>query len=394
MTALMLVSMALEIVILLILMLHSRDHILRSFPEREPSAAVSGPWPAYPRVALIVPLTGNTSEMRTALESLLNQAYPDFETIFVTRDLEDPATALVRNLLSRHAGARHIVSGPATGCSQKNHNILAAVGALDDTVEILVFCDSTHEAQPHFLRELIYPVATGAAVLTCGFHRISPGDTRVGTLGMLQTVMSLHLLHGFHFIALPWGGATAVLRSAFQEHQVAEVLGQNVLDDFPLGLRLLHAGIRAVPVAAATLNTPLSGQTLAGWSAWLTRQMLYAKYIMPATWLAFVLAIWLLAAPILFSVLAALGGLVGLAPPGLAFTGLGFLALLTGIGAWCRCLVPHKIPLGPWLLAFYANIFMIGWCYFQTWRTDTLAWRGISYRVTWGGRVREIILKG
>jgi hypothetical protein len=28
----------------------------------------------------------------------------------------------------------------------------------------------------------------------------------------------------------------------------------------------------------------------------------------------------------------------------------------------------------------------------MTWRIDTIAWRGISYRVTWGGRVREIIL--
>jgi len=386
--------MALEILLLLILLLHSRAHVLRSFPERGPSAAVTGAWPAYPRVALIVPLTGNTPVMRPALESLLNQAYPDFETVFVTRDLEDPATALVRSLLSRRAKARHVVSGPATGCSQKNHNILAAVGTLDDAAEVLVFCDSTHTAPPHFLRELIHPVVTGAAVLTSGFHRIIPGDTRLGTLGMLQTVMSLHLLHGFHAIALPWGGATAVLRPAFRDHQVAGVLGQNVLDDFPLGLRLLKAGIRSVPVPGAILNTPLSGQTLDGWSAWLTRQLLYLKYIMPATWLAAALAVWVLAAPIIFSVVAALGGLAGLAPPSLALTGLGFLALLTGVGTWCRSLVPYRVPLGPWLLAFYANLFMICWCYLKTWRTDTIAWRGISYRVTWGGRVREIIQKG
>ncbi len=394
MTALILVSMTLEIVGVLILLLHSRAHVRRSFPGQEPSAAVIGPWPAYPRVALIVPLTGNTPEMRPALESLLNQPYPDFETIFVTRDLEDPATALVQDLLSRYAKARHIVSGPATGCCQKNHNILAAIRNLDDAVQILVFCDSTHTAPPCFLRELVHPLASGAAVLTSGFHRIVPGDTRVATLGMLQTVMFLHLLHGFHAIALPWGGATAVLRSAFEEHQVAAVLGQNVLDDFPLGLRLLKAGIRSVPVPGAILNTPLRGQTLDGWSTWLTRQLLYLKYIMPATWLAALLAVWVLIAPICLGALAALGGLAGLVPPSLAWTSLGFLALLTGLGAWCRSLVPGKIPLGHWLLAFYANIFMAGWCYFQTWRTGTLAWRGISYRVTWGGRVREIILKG
>ena len=360
MTALVLASMALELLLLLVLLLHSRQHVRRSFPGRDPGGASpeSGIWPAYPRVALIVPLTGNSPEMETALKSLLNQPYPNYETLLVTRDLEDPATPLVRALLSRHPHSRHIVSGPAAGCSQKNHNILAGVGALNDSVEILVFCDSTHQAPPTFLRDLIYPLATGAAVLTSGFHRIIPGDARVATLGMLQTVLTLHLLHGFAAIALPWGGATAVLRSAFHDYGVAGVLRENVLDDFPLGLHLLRFGIRTAPVATAILNTNLSGQTLAGWSTWLTRQMLYLKYIMPGTWLAAALAGLILIAPILLGALAALGGLVGLVTPSLALTGLGFLLGLTALGAWCRTLVPQKIPLGPWLLGFYANIFM------------------------------------
>ncbi|MGB8991626.1 MAG: glycosyltransferase [Desulfobaccales bacterium] len=392
MTALILVTMALELALLLTLLLHSREHVRRSFPGRKPegAAAEAGVWPPYPKVALIVPLTGNSPEMQAALESLLSQNYPNYETLFVTRDLGDPATALVQGLLSRYPRSRHIVSGPAAGCSQKNHNILVAVGALDDAVDILVFCDSTHEAPPEFLRELIRPLVSGAAALTSGFHRIVPGDARVATLGMLQTVMSLHLMHGFAAFALPWGGATAVLRSVFRDSGVAGILGGNILDDFPLGLHLLRFGIRARLVATAILNTSLSGQTLAGWSTWLTRQLLYLKYIMPMTWLAAALAGWVLAGPIIFSVLASVGGLVGLVSPPLALTGLGFLAVLTGIGAWCRSLVPQKVPLGPWLLAFYANLLMACWCYLNTWRTDTIAWRGISYRVTWGGRVREI----
>jgi hypothetical protein len=260
-------------------------------------------------------------------------------------------------------------------------------------VEILVFCDSTHEAPPNFLQELIHPLATGAAVLTTGFHRIIPGDARVATLGMLQTVLTIHLLHSLPNVILPWGGATAILRSVFSESGVDQVWGSSMLDDLPLGRRLLQFGIRVVPVAAATMGTRLTGQTLDGWSTWLTRQILYAKYCLPLSWLAASLAVVGLAGPILLAGLAVLGGLVGLAAPPLALASLGFLLVLTAIGAWCRTLVPQKVPLGPWLLAFYANIFMASWCYLKTWRTDILSWRGISYRVTWGGRVREIILK-
>jgi ceramide glucosyltransferase len=390
----MLASMALEIVLLLVLLLYSRGHVRRSFPGCDPggSAPESEAWPACPRVALIVPLTGNSPEMEAALTSLLTQPYPNYETVLVTRDLNDPATPLIRALLSRHPHSRHIVSGPAAGCSQKNRNILAGVAALDDAVEILVFCDSTHQARPNFLRDLIHPLITGTASLTSGFHRVVPGDARIPTLGMLQTVLTLHLLHGFAAIALPWGGATAVLRSVFHACGIAGVLGQNVLDDFPLGLRLLRFGIRTVPVATAILDTPLAGQTMGGWNTWLTRQLLYLKYCLPGTWLAAAAAVWVLAGPILLGVLATLGGAVGLAPPPLALISLGFLLTLTAIGAWCRTLIPHPAPLGPWLLAFYANIFMACWGYIQTWRTNTIAWRGISYRVTWGGRVQKIIL--
>ena len=387
--------MVLELLVLMVLLAHSRHHVRRSFPGADPGgpSPASGTWPAYPRVALIVPLTGNSPEMPAALTSLLTQTYPNYETVLVTRDPEDPATSLVRRLLSRHRNVRHIVSGPASGCSQKNHNILAGLGVLDDSVEILVFCDSTHEAPPNFLQELIHPLATGAAVLTTGFHRIIPGDARVATLGMLLTVLTIHLLHSLPSVILPWGGATAILRSVFGESGVEGVWGSSMLDDLPLGRRLLRFGIRVVPVAAANMSTKLTGQTLEGWSTWLTRQILYAKYCLPLSWLAASLAVVGLGGPILLAGLAVLGGLVGLAAPPLALASLGFLLVFTAIGAWCRTLVPQKVPLGPWLLAFYANICMAIWCYLKTWRTNILSWRGISYRVTWGGRVREIILK-
>jgi len=381
--------MVLELLLLLTLMLYSREHVRRSFPGRQPETVF---WPTSPKVAVIVPLTGNSPEMCAALESLLSQPYPNYETLLVTRDPEDPATPLVRELLSRHALVRHIVSGPTTSGSQKNHSILAGIGAVSDDTEILVFCDSTHQAPPNFLRDLINLIVTGQAVITSGFHRIIPGDARISTLGMLQTVLALHLLHGIPDIALPWGGAIAMLRAAFHDYGLAAVLKENVLDDFPMGQRLLRFGIRSVPVATAILNTDLSGQTRRGWEIWLTRQMLYLKYCLPGTWLAAALVVWLLAGPILLAALAGLGGILGVVAPPLALASWGFLLALTALGTWFRTLVPAPVPLGRWLLGFYANIFMACWCYLKTWQTDIIAWRGISYRVTWGGRVKQIIL--
>lgn len=386
-------SMALELALLLTILIHSRAHVRQSFPGSNGNGTNRNwHWPRYPRVAVILPLTGNSPEMLAALESLFNQTYPNYEILLVTRDAEDSATPLVRKLLSRHARARHIISGPASTCSQKNYNLLAGVKALNGEGEILVFCDSTHQAPPNFLADLIHPLVTGPAVMSTGFHRIIPGDSRIATIGMLQTVLSIHLLHGIHTIAMPWGGATAIYKDVFHQYEVEGTLGENVLDDFPLGQRLLRHGIRTKPVATAILNTDLSGQTRRGWETWLTRQLLYLKYCMPLTWLGSSLLAAVIVGPVIFSILASLGGILGIVAPPTAMTGLGFLMIFTALGGWLRSLVPVPIPLGRWLVAFYANMFMAFWCYIKTWLTGIIAWRGISYRVTWGGRVKEIIV--
>ena len=392
--ALILASMALELLLFLGFFLHSRAHVRRSFPG-QPSGGRphegDAPGP-LPRAAIIVPLTGNSPEMKVCLRSLLTQDYPNFETVLVTRDLEDPATPLVRDLLAGHRQVRHLISGPATTCSQKNHNILAGLAALDDSVDILVFCDSTHQAPPHFLRDLVRPLHTGEAVLTSGFHRIAAGDFRLGTLGMLQINLVLHLMHGFARIVQPWGGATAIRRSAFEAGGIRRLWSENVVDDLSMGVHLLRAGIRVKSVATAVLTTNLAGQTVAGWVDWLTRQLLFPKYVMPGYWLGFSLAVCLLLVPVLAAGLACLGGLLGLVSAPAALTSAGFLVLLTAVGAWYRTLVPQRIPLRPWLAAFYGAIAITCWSYLKTWCTNTISWRGISYRVTWGGRVRQVIL--
>ena len=73
--------------------------------------------------------------------------------------------------------------------------------------------------------------------------------------------------------------------------------------------------------------------------------------------------------------------------PALLWPGAVFLAALTGLAAVLKALHPHPGPLRIWLPAFYAAIFMAAWCHLRTWRCREIHWRGISYQVTWKGRV-------
>ena len=349
------------------------------------------PEPAgWPRLALVVPVTGAAPGLAERLASLLTQDYPDYQVVFATRDREDPATGVILKVMAGYPLASHVLSGPAAACGQKNHNLLAGLKVIGQGPEVLVFCDSNQLAPAHFLKELVRPIAFKEAQVTSGYHHIIPRDRRLATQGRAITVLTLYLTKGFKRLNQPWGGATGIDRSVFESLGVAKLLAENVVDDVSLAALLIRAGILVELAPGACLATPLGGETLTAWSQWLTRQWLYLKFCLPGTWLAAGLLQHLLALLVILAGGRCLLGLGGWTSPASALTAALFLVLLTGLGAALRPLHPAPGPLHSWLAAFYASILMASWCHFKTWFARQLHWRGLSYRVSRGGRVTEV----
>ena len=385
---LFIVSAVLEILMLGGLYLAGRRHVLAGL--RRPYA---GPerLKREPNLAMIVPITGDTPEGRAGLQTLLKQDYPNLRVVLVTRDETDPATAMARELVRSRQDARHILAGPALTCGQKNHNLLAAITVLGDWPEAYVFCDSTHLARPDLARLLVEPLAEGKAVIAGGFHRIVPLDDRVATLGMLITVLALHCMQAIRAITQPWGGAMAVTRQAFEEHGIAEVWAHNIVDDFSMGPHLAKRGIRTWRVGRACLETPLRDVKMSAWETWLIRQLLYLKFCTPEIWLGAVVAAWLFGFPPVAAAAGILGGLTGMAEPWWIGAGAVYLMAFIPMGLIFRTLSPRRVPLVPWFKGFAIAMVVTFWCYARTWFTFHMSWRGISYKVAWGGRVVRII---
>ena len=367
-------------------------HVRGGFAGQAQSTEAATPNPSHcaPRVGVIIPLTGNTPVMEACLESLLDQSYPNYEAIFVTCNSNDPAVQIVSRVIQTKRNARHIVSGAASRCSQKNHNLLAGLADLDSSIEILVFCDSTHWAPQRFLADLVSPIVSGKAVMTTGFHRVVPGDCRLPTLGMLVSVMAIHLLQAIESITQPWGGATAISRRSFEENRISALWDENVVDDVSMYTLLAKAGIRVRPVSSACLLTPVGGLTFRAWHKWLKRQLFFLKVCQPATWVASAIVAYLLCAPFLAGIACA-AGIMGFAPKYMTVAGCSFLAAFWAIGMKWRTLIHEDIPIWRWIPAVLAANSMAVLCYAGTWFSNWLSWRGISYRVTWGGKVKEII---
>lgn len=395
MQIIIIVSLLSGVMLLIGLYINGRSHVMASISrEAFPSIPSSNDPITFPKVVMIIPVTGRKPGMKTGLKSLLNQDYPNYEVFFVTRDMEDPASNMIQGLLSEKTQARQILSGPAVHCGQKNHNLLAGIAAAESFVEIFVFCDSTHRAPPDLLHRLTNPIIQGQAVMTTGFHRIVPGDHHLATLGMLWTVLGIHLLQGIPMFTQPWGGATAISRSLFETHGVGQLWARTAVDDFSMGPHLRKRGVRCTPVPTACLDTPLAKQTFSEWNKWLTRQLLYLKFYTPGAWLAASFGVYLIIGPFLWTGISIIGIQSGVFHWNMFWTCCGFLGLFTLIGLGFRRLIPNPSPPRiPWIMSFYFILFMTSWCYIKTWFTNTLKWKGIFYRIAWGGRVKGIHFK-
>jgi len=381
-----LAAMAAQLVVLAGLYLLGRRHVRGGHgPEPLPAAC--------PRVAVIVPVTGDEPGMRQAVASIVDQDYPDCLFVFVTADADDPAVAMIEAVAGHDPRVMRVVAGTATRCGQKNHNILAGIRAAH-TAELFVFCDSSHVADRHFVANLAAPIIRGDAPMTSGFHKIVPEDDATGTIGMANTCMALHLMQPVRAITQPWGGAMAISRPAFERFGLRELWGQNIVDDFSMGPHLRRFGFAAWPVAAACLSTPLRAVSLGRWDTWLTRQLLYLKFCLPLDWLVSILAVFVLSAPPALSLGLLAGWLAGWTGGGAALAAVVHLAAFLGFGLVFRTLCPRPVGVLPWLRGFAATFAMLAWCFGRTFTTNTMGWRGIAYKVGWGGVVRAVIRKG
>ena len=338
------------------------------------------------RTGLIVPAGGNHPRMREALESLLKQDYPALYPVIVTATADEPAAGIARELQARYPQLRHVVAGFAKGCGQKNHNSLKGVEAVEDEVELLAFCDSTHIAPRDFIRRLVAPVVDGEDFST-GYHKVVARDTGIVTMAYALCVQLMRYLQGISSFTQLWGGAMCFRLSAFRRYGVREFWMTNVVDDCSLADRLIRLGARIRLSGDAVLMTEAREHDLGVWHHWMDRQILFLKFCIPYQWVLLGVLACLMLLPVLWAVLAVLGVLLGKLSFGWLVGVLVYAAALALVlRSWAH-FQEAVFPVWRWMVAFCASACMFVWVYLGTILAEGVLWQGIWYEVGRQGRV-------
>ncbi|MEX2120382.1 MAG: glycosyltransferase [Pirellulales bacterium] len=354
------------------------------------------------RVAVFAPCKGLDLELEDNLRPLLEQDYPDYQVTFIVQGPDDPACRAIRRLIDEHprVAARLLVAGNAVDTGQKVHNLLVATRQLDREVEILAFVDSDARPRRDWLRQLVQRLDRPGVGAATGYRWFVPVRARQANylLHNINSCVAGMLGPGGHHLV--WGGSWAIRRDVFEAMGLGEAWRRTLSDDL-VAARLLHENQMFVEFEpACMLASPLDHtwrQTL----TFLRRQYMLARVYVPRWWLlgftgtsVAMLAFW-------GGLVLTAGGLVS----GASWTGIPAMIslayyvlsivhslmrqrLATLYASDHAAAVSAAVRWGAWIgpIAGLANWLVM----VSSLVGRRLTWRGITYRLGRGGRVRLV----
>ncbi len=251
-----------------------------------------------PAVSILKPLCGADPGLSANLDTFFQQDYPNFELVFGVQRDDDPAIAVVSDLMRRYpnVSARLIVHHFGTGINPKVQNLRGMLPSASN--DLILISDSNVRAPKHYVREMVATFTTprGADKRPVGLVTNMFAGAGEDSLGAaLENVQ----LNGFCVAgcALPTalgdslvvGKSMLMARGEFERlggfRRVADVLAE----DYVIGKMYQHGGY-AVKIAPTVLSNITSRMTM---KAFMDRHLRWGMLrfrLRPATFLLEILS--------------------------------------------------------------------------------------------------------
>ncbi|MGE3727635.1 MAG: glycosyltransferase [Candidatus Sericytochromatia bacterium] len=356
--------------------------------------ALPGDKPAqeWPRVALISPCKDLDPDFEDNMRMLLQQDYPNYEIVFVTLDEQDDSYPVLQRMVAESpVPARLLLGGFSKKRCQKLDNIMAAMDALDESIDIYAFVDSDARVSSDWLRNLVAPLAQENIGASTSYRWYRPEPGRAITYALaLWTGYQFSNFYLNRYVAT-WGGSMAITRKRFEALNIRKEWDNALSDDCVLNECVRRAGYR-VEFVAASMTSLSSEYSLKDILIFAVRQCVIGKHTLKEAWYGSLIMLTLIH----------LAGGVGLwqlfsalqTGEPIAFTTWGMLSFIWAGVVQCALFIealnlirdrrPDSDPLGGkvyWALwSPFAYIFV--WLtLLASAFTDRFVWRQIYYRM-------------
>src|SRR5919197_3386662 len=195
-----------------------------------------------PPISVLKPVRGLDRHAFENFASFCGQDYPTYEIVFAVANADDPAVAVIRQLIEQfpEQDIRLIVGAPELGPNSKVNKLCRLVR--EARHDLLVVSDSDISVPPGYLRAVAAPFHDpGVGAVTCLYRAASDGRlaSDLETIGISTDfaagVLAARRLEGIRFAL---GASMATTRAHLAEIGGFEALAEYCADDFEVGRRI------------------------------------------------------------------------------------------------------------------------------------------------------------
>lgn len=346
-----------------------------------------------PCCSIILPCKGIPPNFYENIRSFFELEYKDYTIIFTVESGNDPCVPIIKKIIEEKSCGSLAVAGIATTCSQKNHNMIAAVDIAGDP-EVYVFADSDIKLSKDWLQELVLPLSKPDITVSSGFRWLYSSTGKVGEMvNVFQNSMMLVLFSCASFLQDVglWGGSMAIRKKDFEELNVRDYWSHTVVDDISLSRLILKNSKKSVMVSTCLIPTDDALPTIKQSIKWFERQVMFLKAYHTKTWAAAIL----LVISCLFLQFLFPFSMVAYITTEKTFTGVGGIPSLVFLfGTMFTALFYPFFGKHPKLWRFVIfqplSLFTVLYGVFKTLFTNTVTWSGFLYKLNFKGEVISV----
>ncbi len=235
-----------------------------------------------PRAVVMLCLRGTDPFLKRCLFGLLNQDYPGYQVRIVVDSPEDPAHAVIAEVLNEAQVTNVRVENlreKRPNCSLKCSSIRQVLDSLEPEFEIVAQLDADTIAHPTWLRELATGLQPGDVGLATGNRWYMPTDPSLGSI--VRYIWNAGAVVQMHWHGFAWGGCFAIKRRVLQESNLLKRWGRAFCDDTVLVIPVKKMGLR-VAFVPSLMMINRENISLDGFYHWVCRQMVNVRLYHPA----------------------------------------------------------------------------------------------------------------
>jgi ceramide glucosyltransferase len=220
-------------------------------------------------VTVLKPLCGIDTNLRENLRSFFTQDHPRYELLFGVEGEDDPAIAIVRELIAEHPEVRAslVIHCGGRGINPKVSNLRATIERQAPRYDLLLISDSNASVTPSYVRDMESTMrVTGAGLVTSVV--CAEGAQTLGA-ALDNAAMNSDVAPGIALLNVTRMHAAVLGKSMLFRHSVLDRLGgfesvaSLLAEDYVLGRMFAEAGY-GVAVAREVVRTPSARTTVRG----------------------------------------------------------------------------------------------------------------------------------